>query len=65
MQFVGQCQERFYLIYMIEFLGYLFTTVLDGRNSYLGDGVQRGLGRPPRDFADYVKAAVSDGVWES
>ncbi|MFQ6324565.1 NmrA family transcriptional regulator [Nocardia sp. CWNU-33] len=51
--------------YLIEFLGYLFTTVLDGRNAYLGDGVQRGLGRPPRDFAEYVKAAAADGVWDA
>ncbi len=29
---------------------YLFREVLDGRNAYLTDGVQRALGRPPRDF---------------
>jgi uncharacterized protein YbjT (DUF2867 family) len=33
---------------------YLFTEVLDGRNSYLADGVQRALGREPRDFSDYA-----------
>ena len=36
--------------------------VLDGRNAYLSDGVQRALGRPPRDFADYARAAAT-GVW--
>jgi uncharacterized protein YbjT (DUF2867 family) len=30
----------------------LFTTVLDGRSEYLTDGVQRALGREPRDFGD-------------
>jgi hypothetical protein len=28
-------------------LNYLFETVLDGRNTYLCDGVQRALGREP------------------
>ena len=37
--------------------------VLDGRNAYLSDGVQRALGRPPRDFADYARAAAATGVW--
>ena len=34
-------------------LNYLFSTVLDGRNAYLTDGVQRALGRGPRDFGDF------------
>lgn len=36
-------------------MNYLFTTVLDGRNAYLTDGVQRALGRPARDFADFAR----------
>lgn len=49
-----------------EFTGlllYLFTTVLDGRNAYLTDGVQRALGRPPKDFADYARDAAASGAW--
>ncbi|HET7795567.1 MAG TPA: NAD(P)H-binding protein [Rhizobacter sp.] len=42
---------------------YLFHTVLDGRNARLADGVQRALGRPPRDFADYARAAAAAGAW--
>jgi hypothetical protein len=38
---------------------FLFTTVLDG----LSDGVQRTLGRPPRDFAAYAQAAAANGTW--
>jgi uncharacterized membrane protein len=34
----------------IDLVLYLFATVLDGRNTPLADGVQRALGRPPRDF---------------
>ncbi|MEV5432426.1 NAD(P)H-binding protein [Streptomyces sp. NPDC052701] len=32
-----------------------------GMDSYISDGVQRALGRQPRDFSDYVKASV--GAW--
>ena len=44
-------------------LTYLFTTVLDGRNAHLTDGVQRALGREPRDFTDYARDAAATGVW--
>ena len=44
-------------------LNYLFSTVLDGRNASLGDGVQKALGREPRDFADFCRAAAASGVW--
>jgi uncharacterized protein YbjT (DUF2867 family) len=41
----------------------LFTTVLDGRGSYLSDGVRTALGREPRDFADYARLTAATGVW--
>ena len=44
-------------------LAALLTEVLDGRSSRLGDGVQRALGRPARDFADYAKDTAATGVW--
>jgi len=44
-------------------LNYLFETVLDGRNAYLGDGVQRALGRQPTDFRDYARRVGVQGVW--
>jgi uncharacterized protein YbjT (DUF2867 family) len=47
----------------IELVVYLFSTVLDGRNTPLADGVQRALGRPPRDFSDYVRHMAATGVW--
>lgn len=49
---------------IIGLMTYLFTTVLDGRNAHLTDGVQRALGRPPRDFADYAAATAAAGVWD-
>lgn len=36
---------------------------LDGRNATLADGVQRALGRAPRDFATFADAAVRSGNW--
>jgi len=48
-----------------EVFAEIFGTVLDGRNSHLTDGVQRALGRPPRDFAQYTQEAAATGVWDS
>ncbi len=48
---------------IVWILDYLFSTVLDGRSAYLTDGVQRALGRAPRYFADYARAAAASGVW--
>ena len=50
---------------MIWLMGYLFTTVLDGRNAHLTDGVQRALGRPPRTFTDYARSTAATGAWAS
>ncbi|ASO18201.1 uncharacterized protein YbjT (DUF2867 family) [Actinoalloteichus hoggarensis] len=41
----------------------LFTTVLDGRNAHLTDGVRQALGREPVDFADYARRTAATGVW--
>ena len=47
----------------IDELVHLFVEILDGHNAYLTDGIQRALGRPPRDFADYARDAAATGVW--
>jgi uncharacterized protein YbjT (DUF2867 family) len=48
---------------VIALLGELFTVVLDGRNSRVAHGVEEALGRPPRDFSDYARAAAASGAW--
>jgi uncharacterized protein YbjT (DUF2867 family) len=48
---------------IISLMRYLFVEVLDGRNAYLTDGVQRALGRRPRDFAAYARETAASGVW--
>ena len=47
---------------VVELLRYLFTEV-HGHNTSLADGVQRALGREPRDFADYARDGAARGVW--
>jgi uncharacterized protein YbjT (DUF2867 family) len=50
---------------IVELIRYLFTDVLDGRNASVKDGVIRALGRPPRDFSDYVRETAAKGIWDN
>jgi hypothetical protein len=49
------------------FIADVFTEIcretLDGRNQSLGDGVQRALGREPRNFPAFCRAAAEAGAW--
>src|ERR1700737_233444 len=46
----------------IWLLNHLFTEVL-GSKVQLADGVQRALGREPKDFSDYARDSAATGVW--
>lgn len=48
---------------VVWLLDELFVRVLDGRNEYLTDGVQRVLGRAPKDFSDYAWETAAAGTW--
>lgn len=48
---------------VIWLLDYLFSTVLDGRNAYLTDGIERALGRSPKDFSNYAREVAATSVW--
>ena len=52
-----------------SFIADVFTHVceeaLDGRNEWLGDGVQRALGREPTDFTEFCRRAAASGAWAS
>ncbi len=50
---------------VIGLLEYLFTTVLDGRNAHVTDGVERALGRPAKDFRDYAREVAATGAWNA
>ncbi|MDJ0751571.1 MAG: NmrA family transcriptional regulator [Woeseiaceae bacterium] len=49
----------------VHAMDYLFSVVMDGRNSYLSDGVTRALGRPPKDFSDFAREVASTGLWRN
>lgn len=50
-----------------DFVADVFTAIaretLDGRNAHTTDGVMQALGRPPRDFADFARAAALANAW--
>lgn len=48
---------------IVQLMHELFTVVLDGRNTQVMHGVEEALGRPARDFSDYVRRTVASGVW--
>lgn len=48
---------------IVALLRYLFGEVLGGDNVVPADGVERALGRPARDFADYARDTAATGVW--
>lgn len=50
------------LVWLLE---YLFSSVLDGRNEYLTDGVRRAIGREPIDFLEYAKRITDEGLWRA
>lgn len=61
--FVNEVKESGAPQDVLWMLDYLFATVLDGRNSSLTDGVQRALGRKPKDFRDYAFEVAKTGQW--
>lgn len=50
---------------VVWMLDYLFATVLDGRNANVTDGVERALGRAPKDFADFARDVAATGAWSA
>lgn len=46
-----------------DFLRDLCEEVFDGRNESVSNGVQRALGREPRDFSDFCREIAASGVW--
>ena len=50
---------------IVWLLDELFSQVLDGRNESLTDGVQRVLGRAPKDFSDYATETAATGIWSN
>ncbi len=51
--------------HVVWLMDHLFGTVLDGRNAHVTDGVQRALGRPPRDFSDFAREISNPLTWRN
>ena len=47
----------------IWLINYLFTEVLDGRNSSITNDIEKILGRKATDFSDYVQKTTQTGIW--
>ena len=50
---------------VVWLMDYLFGTILDGRNAYVTDDVERALKRPAKDFKDYAREAAAAGFWRA
>ena len=62
-EFASRSAEQGVPADVVALLTYLFSEVMDGRNAHLTDGVQRALGRAPRDFTEYARDAAAAGFW--
>jgi uncharacterized protein YbjT (DUF2867 family) len=62
--YISMLEEQDVPAEFVSLLTYLFSEVLDGRNAHLTDGIQRALGREPKDFADYARDVASTGLWD-
>jgi uncharacterized protein YbjT (DUF2867 family) len=49
---------------IISLISYLLTEVLDGRNESITDGVEKALGRKPKDFSEFAREAAAAGIWK-
>lgn len=47
----------------IWLINYLFTEVLDGRNSSITNDIEKILGRKATDFSNYVQKTAQTGIW--
>lgn len=48
---------------LVSLIMFLFSTVLDGRNQNICNGVEQALGRPATDFTSYAQRAALSGAW--
>lgn len=49
---------------VVWLMDYLFSTVFDGRNAHVCDGVERALGRKPTDFETFAQRAAAAGAFK-
>lgn len=64
-EYVATAREQGVPEALVGAFTHLFAEVLDGRNASLTNGIERALGRPPRDFAAYARATAAAGCWSA
>ncbi|WP_130342319.1 NAD(P)H-binding protein [Herbihabitans rhizosphaerae] len=64
-QFVSSLTRRGVPAEYATQLAGLMVEVFDGRRATVTDTVERILGRPPRDFAEYAHKTAATGVWDA
>lgn len=64
-QFAAAIAEDGLPVTEARFVADLFTALFDGRNETTTEGVQRALGREPREFRDFVHETAEIGVWDA
>lgn len=62
-EFIQEIRQQGLPDNMVWLMNELFGHVMDGRNSYVCDGVEKALNRPPRSFKDYVIKSIKNGAW--
>lgn len=61
--FIGSMHEQKVPADITFVMDVLFGRVLDGRNAEPAFGVLEATGRPPTDFAEYVRRTAASGAW--
>ncbi len=64
-QFVSSLTRRSVPAEYAKQLASLMVEVFDGHRAKVTDTVERILGRPPRDFAEYAHKTAATGVWDA
>lgn len=62
-EYLSYLAERYYSIEGAQGSVAMSEFIRSGQDERLSDGVEQALRRPPRDFADYARAAVAAGAW--
>lgn len=64
-EYIGMLREYQVPEEELWLVNYLFTEVLDGRNSSITNDIEKVLGRKAKDFTDYVKETAQTGIWDA
>lgn len=61
--YAAAMREQGYPEDIVEMMTELCTVLLDGHNANVTEGIRQALGRPPRSFGEFARAAAAGGAW--